>query len=301
MTETLSGLAIPHLGHSGLDPFQESNDLPWGHQFQGEPLGMLTASWSQAAGSHMSGMQPLDAHPFDQDNSGYFHLHHIPSPHVGYPISEMGTPSSNGHQEIGESYHNAHQSAMHLYPNHMAGPMQSPQSSIGALSPNQTPLESPPFVTYDTKPQLARLNSAPEPRGLRGAVATNGVHGKLKGSSDDGDDSYEPDLKRGRKRQRIPHTAVERRYRENLNAHLEKLRQAVPPLAARKGPGGGKGEGEGVKPSKCEILHGAIEYIGARDKEMAAKDRRIADLMAENASVRATLEQMQNYIRATSR
>lgn len=300
MTEILSGLAIPHLGHPVLDPFQESNDLPWEHQFP-EPLQMLTASWSQASGSQMSGMQPLDVHRFDHNNSGYFHLHHIPSPQVGYPISEMGTPSSNGHQEIGESYQGAHQSAMHLYPNHMAGPMQSPHSSISALSPNQTPLESPPPLIYDTKPPLGRRITAPEARGLKGAVATNGVPGKHKGSSDEGDDSYEPDSKRGRKRQRIPHTAVERRYRENLNAHLEKLRQAVPPLAARKGPGGGKGEGEGVKPSKCEILHGAIEYIGARDKEMTAKDKRIADLMAENASMRASLEQMQNYIRATSR
>lgn len=52
-----------------------------------------------------------------------------------------------------------------------------------------------------------------------------------------------------------------------MNAHLEKLRQAVPSLASRRGPGSGKGEGnEGVKPSKCEILNGAIEHIAHMDK-----------------------------------
>lgn len=82
---------------------------------------------------------------------------------------------------------------------------------------------------------------------------------------------------RGRKRQRIPHTAVERRYRENLNAHLDKLRLTVPAFARRGSGGGGieiggakageHGESGGVKPSKCEVLTGAIEHIGALDRE----------------------------------
>lgn len=94
---------------------------------------------------------------------------------------------------------------------------------------------------------------------------------------------------RGRKRQRIPHTAVERRYRENLNAHLERLRQAVPSLATSSGtlnsshahvnalpgptptgaPGLNSGVGESARPSKCEILNGAIEHIGAVERENA--------------------------------
>jgi hypothetical protein len=125
---------------------------------------------------------------------------------------------------------------------------------------------------------------------------------KHKGSSDEEDADYEPAPgQRGRKRQRIPHTAVERRYRENLNAHLEKLRQTVPSLAARKGAGGSKVEGgEGVKPSKCEILHGAIEYIGAQDKQIALKDKHIVDLTNENQALRASLDQLQDWIRANS-
>jgi hypothetical protein len=87
---------------------------------------------------------------------------------------------------------------------------------------------------------------------------------------------------------------VERRYRENLNAHLDKLRQTVPTLA-RRGVDGAKGEGgQGVKPSKCEILNGAIEHIGALSKE-------VNDLKAENEALRARVDQMQNWYRANSR
>lgn len=68
---------------------------------------------------------------------------------------------------------------------------------------------------------------------------------------------------RGRARHRLPHTAVERRYRENLNMHLDKLRLAVPSLSAA---GKKRGDGEDAiidvqKPSKCEILIGAVDYI----------------------------------------
>lgn len=86
-----------------------------------------------------------------------------------------------------------------------------------------------------------------------------------------------------RNKQRLPHTAVERRYRENLNMHLDKLRLAVPNLqsaqARRKtDPGvvglgeesngsGSTAQGDQQKPSKCEILIGAVEYIKQMETE----------------------------------
>ncbi|KAK6434520.1 hypothetical protein LTR95_009296 [Oleoguttula sp. CCFEE 5521] len=102
---------------------------------------------------------------------------------------------------------------------------------------------------------------------------------------------------RGRKRTRIPHTAVERRYRENLNAHLERLRQTVPSVASRRPSGNaparpgemsamGAAIGEGAKPSKCEILNGAIEHIQALERELAA-------LRSENSELRARTQGLQ--------
>lgn len=122
---------------------------------------------------------------------------------------------------------------------------------------------------------------------------------------------------RGRKRQRIPHTAVERRYRENLNAHLERLRQTVPSLASRRTSGGLPLVGvplptsghrasepgtapvatllaDGAKPSKCEILNGAIEHIGAVERDNAALREEVKDL-------RARVEDLQRWYSATLR
>jgi hypothetical protein len=106
--------------------------------------------------------------------------------------------------------------------------------------------------------------------------------------------------KRKRKRKRLPHTAVERRYRVNLNAHLEILRNKIPSLAAcdplvgqsahdviasssyinsdANGVAGQHrltetyrrtvaGAQMGAKPSKCEILKGAIQHIAAVEQE----------------------------------
>lgn len=79
---------------------------------------------------------------------------------------------------------------------------------------------------------------------------------------------------RGRPRKRIPHTAVERRYRENLNAHLEKLRAAVPNLTAAQRRKSNEGA-DPMKPSKCEVLMGAVDYI----KRLEAENERLKQKM----------------------
>lgn len=72
---------------------------------------------------------------------------------------------------------------------------------------------------------------------------------------------------RGRQRKRIPHTAVERRYRENLNLHLEKLRSAVPNLQAAHRRRSSD-INDPMKPSKCEVLMGAVDYIKRLEREV---------------------------------
>jgi len=104
--------------------------------------------------------------------------------------------------------------------------------------------------------------------------------------------SCEDSSKRSRKRQRIPHTAVERRYRENLNAHLEKLRQHVPTLAGKNGFGAGAvaDQGEGGKPSKCEILSSAIEHIDSLGRENAVLSHEVQALRIQVAKLAAWYE-----------
>ncbi|KAJ4355921.1 uncharacterized protein N0V89_003946 [Didymosphaeria variabile] len=63
---------------------------------------------------------------------------------------------------------------------------------------------------------------------------------------------------------RLPHNQVERKYREGLNASLERLRKTVPTLCQEDDLGGLLGH---PKPSKAMILEGAIEYIKEIEKE----------------------------------
>jgi hypothetical protein len=302
MTEIISG-AVHSLFGGTPNSFQmpDRPDHDWQqrhhphhpHGYYNPQMPMLTSHWGdtrphnhpQQPGqpAHMGGMQDVDLRMFQHDCAPYTGIESyegttggLISPGISYQAGDpnwpsdvdMATPSTAGFpQEVQEGYH------AHLRPPPGAGPgsasSQSPKSSHAHSSPQD-------WYARDTKrPAIGRSITAPESRHPR-ATATYGEAPVLKrnGTSEDGDDDdYVPgaaeDTKgRGRKRQRIPHTAVERRYRENLNAHLDKLRQTVPALASRSKPG--EGAVEGVKPSKCEILNGAIEHIGALDKENRA-------------------------------
>ncbi|KAK7177852.1 hypothetical protein PSPO01_16095 [Paraphaeosphaeria sporulosa] len=64
--------------------------------------------------------------------------------------------------------------------------------------------------------------------------------------------------------QRLPHNQVERKYREGLNASLERLRKTVPALCQDDDL---RGLLAHARPSKAMILEGAIEYIKAIEEE----------------------------------
>lgn len=81
---------------------------------------------------------------------------------------------------------------------------------------------------------------------------------------------------RGRNRKRIPHTAVERRYRENLNSQLEKLRHAVPHVQAAQRRRASD-INDPMKPSKCEVLVGALDYI----KKLEAENKELKQRLGE--------------------
>ncbi|KAK7177655.1 hypothetical protein DPSP01_014563 [Paraphaeosphaeria sporulosa] len=64
--------------------------------------------------------------------------------------------------------------------------------------------------------------------------------------------------------QRLPHTQVERKYREGLNACLERLRKTVPTLCQADNQ---RALPDHPKLSKAAILEGAVEYIKEIKKE----------------------------------
>ena len=66
-----------------------------------------------------------------------------------------------------------------------------------------------------------------------------------------------------RSRSRDHHTAVEQRYRNNLSQHFTKLRLAVPNIQTSQPQRGGLA----AKPSKSEVLAGAVDYIKHLERE----------------------------------
>lgn len=62
---------------------------------------------------------------------------------------------------------------------------------------------------------------------------------------------------------RVPHNAIERKYRQGLNATLESLRQAVPTLPQRRQDG----KIGAPRLSKSMIIAGAVEYIEILESE----------------------------------
>ena len=128
-------------------------------------------------------------------------------------------------------------------------------------------------VSNDSPPQQAVYGTETSPRPQQGwphrseSLKQRAVEGEVEAKyTSEERPAPKAAPSRGRPRKRIPHTAVERRYRENLNSHLERLRGAVPNLTAaqrRKSTDGS----DPMKPSKCEILMGAFEYIKRLEAE----------------------------------
>ena len=83
--------------------------------------------------------------------------------------------------------------------------------------------------------------------------------------------------RRSRIRKRQPHNEVERKYRESLNAELERLRMAVPMLPRCQS----QEENSPPKPSKAVVLASAIDYIHKMEVE---RDR----LLEENKMLKSS-------------
>ena len=93
------------------------------------------------------------------------------------------------------------------------------------------------------------------------------------------DPSESPDANnRGRPRGRVPHTAVEQRYRQNLNDQFCRLRNAVPEIQTLQPAR----SGQPPKPSKAEVLMAAAEYI----KQLEEENEQLRDAMSQALDLR---------------
>jgi hypothetical protein len=82
-------------------------------------------------------------------------------------------------------------------------------------------------------------------------------------------------------RKRVPHNLVERKYRNTLNAEMERLRSAIPHMARISSGGDTEASGGGgVKLSKANVLASAVEYIQSMEAECDRLKRRNNELQA---------------------
>lgn len=321
MTAVLAPGVQPFLTLPPIDQMPETIDVWRRSHYQ--PMALpISQYWPDNQAPTISNVHDHDMRMFHGEAADYDSpFHHdagpIISPPMGYVPDtnfgsdiDIGTPSTAGfHSDVVDGYHNLRHTSsntnnIHLHPSHpsarhdrVPSSAHSPQSSLGGLSPHQSYTRLSDIAVKQERPNIVRsitAPAAPEPRRRKcpppGAPPSCTPSIKRPGSDEDEDEEYIPSEEskpRGRKRQRIPHRAVERRYRENLNAHLDKLRQTVPRTA------GGEDLGDGVKPSKCEVLNGAIEHINALGKENAA-------LKTEVNALRSRLEDLERWCNGSS-
>jgi hypothetical protein len=94
-------------------------------------------------------------------------------------------------------------------------------------------------------------------------------------------DSVSGEGHKRRPRKRVPHNLVERKYRNTLNAEMERLRSAIPHVARISSGGDTEaGGGGGAKLSKANVLACALEYIQSMEAECNRLKRRNNELQA---------------------
>ncbi|KAF2860729.1 hypothetical protein K470DRAFT_203755, partial [Piedraia hortae CBS 480.64] len=80
---------------------------------------------------------------------------------------------------------------------------------------------------------------------------------------------------------RLPHSVIERRYRDNLNRQLEMLRTKLPTLKDGSTPGPSEIEDSAVPPkfpTKAVIIGAAIRYIEQLEAERDRQNSRVRSL-----------------------
>lgn len=163
-----------------------------------------------------------------------------------------------------------------------------PSFSFNNTATNPIDFNLSPFSPHSSTPSLC--GDAPQSARALSSPSPSPPPAVKRESADDDfvpNDSKPPQRKRGRPRldrttsstststasstksprtHRLPHNQVERKYREGLNAELDRLRRAVPTL-----PQCDSGSlASQPRPSKAMILAGAIDYIKRLEKERDA-------------------------------
>lgn len=194
----------------------------WRHSYPSQPQ-MQPHHWSGGHGEAVGGMHNTNLGMFqgeEYDEAFGSEQGTVISPHLSYvndsdwnsDYDMRSAPAFPGAPS--EGYHvlptsNPNPTLMVPYPHALAhSATQSPTSSYGSASPQQH------FAKASERPHISRSHTAPE-RAPSGDVTKAAYASSVKNTGSEGEDEEfapgEDGKPKGKKRQRIPHTAVERR------------------------------------------------------------------------------------------
>ncbi|KAF9737826.1 hypothetical protein PMIN06_008397 [Paraphaeosphaeria minitans] len=229
------------------DPFTGTDAPLAAFDYFGRPVSSPTATESLNATSPLAPTgpplkAPLAHHPFGQ-------LDTFPS---SFPWDANPFPTTTGFDlklyALSDNSHTPSLCGDAPRPSNLASPPLSPLTNPQSRHPSTS---SSSLLRFEHP-------SAESPRRRRGRPRLDRSSSSLSSTT-----------RKNSRAQRLPHNQVERKYREGLNATLERLRQTVPALCVEDkfGLGGAVGQ---PKPSKATILEGAIEYILEIERERDA-------------------------------
>lgn len=204
--------------------------------------------WQASPGLMDGSMHEADLRMFQPEAGDYEESYHndtneLLSPHLDYVPEaswgsdmDMATPSTAGlTSDVLDGYHNMRHTStinqhLNLQPRNdrvtSAPQIGSPHSSYSGMSPHRYHVKlHEPVARKEERPNLTRAITAPAvvDQRPRRSVQTAASPTIKRSASEDEDDEYVPseDAKpRGRKRQRIPHTAGKSRSLEALRVSL---------------------------------------------------------------------------------
>ncbi|CAN9197417.1 unnamed protein product [Alternaria alternata] len=141
----------------------------------------------------------------------------------------------------------------------------TPADFSGGFASDPTPLPTPPSYGSPTFPSpIATQHPSPEDTSLKPPPPRKRGRPRLHRPASEPSSTTTTANKIART-QCMPHTKVERKYREKLNAELERLRRAVPKL-----PQSDNVDTGAVKPSKSMVLAVAVDYINELERQRDA-------------------------------
>lgn len=235
MIEPLSNLAKFSMAKTNSYRIADDETQEWRHDLF-DQVPALTAGWSNREGLRTGKVPDLNSRALPADTqqclnpdgnaghlvlSGYGYYNGLPQLQRD---TGMHTWSTQGFQaDMTEDY----------FPRNNADCVRPPVENDRRSTLNQSctsaqsdlSMQQPPHIAVPSVQRLiiGRAITAPEP------METSNWSNK------DSDEECVPAEQtegiRGRKRQRVPHTTVERRYRENINAHLVKLWKSLLAIA----------------------------------------------------------------------